>query len=357
MLVACNKTDTNSIPAMNLCDYCSLTYEYTNGDGWASIEGARAIKEDFMQKLGGNVTEMQMQTMVSGVDFQLSKRDKLSNGDEIVLTITVDEDIKEVFGVKLVGGQKTFIVEGLPEKIYTDFDPFEPFDIAFEGVSPFVHLKGFEEGYYSQYIGGKYEIENFDQETQYLKNGDKIKVKFTYDEERAENHCIKVIATEKEFVIDGHDRCLITLDDVSNSQWDKLVSDAINKSPGCEYIGHMIFVANKQPAHGVHFIQWCGMPAYNAVCFVFKYNKQVWSEEVKDVVKQPEYAICGLQNILIDENNTLKYSHHDIPSVNLTYLTYDSIDQIIDEFIKVNESIMVCSNSDIKEVNDRLNTQ
>lgn len=90
---------------------------------------------DEFEDLDEMVFEYLFDEINSDIDFDVSKKEKLSNGDEIVITIDeCDEEYLEKFNLKLNGGEIKYSVKDLKE--VEKIDAFKGVNVVFTGVSP-----------------------------------------------------------------------------------------------------------------------------------------------------------------------------------------------------------------------------
>lgn len=215
-LTACGKE------TVSLNDYLKVEFSGSNGTGKATVTGFADFEEDVMQKLGGEVTLMQLAVLEDGIDYELDKKDGLSNGDKVKLTISIDEDIKDSFDVNIVGKDMEFTVSGLPEKVYEEVNPFEDGSLKIDitGNSPYIRVK-------AQILKRKNLNEEVKVSTpangKFFKNGETVKITYTYDEAKAEENSIKIVETEKEIKIEDHDYYPLSWNEFSKEHQDKLV--------------------------------------------------------------------------------------------------------------------------------------
>ncbi len=108
----------------------------TKGSASYSLDETRLIETIF--ELEGHhdypdyETAMEAEEILSAYQIMIEPEENLSNGDEVQLTILVDGDKTK----KIVGGEKTFKVEGLDEpKVLTTEDVEKKLVLNFNGVS------------------------------------------------------------------------------------------------------------------------------------------------------------------------------------------------------------------------------
>lgn len=220
-LAACGGTSKK----MDLNEYYTIEFSGTNGAGKATINGYSEFEEDLLQLLGENANLMTISIIEDAIDLELDKKEGLSNGDKVTLTFKVDEDIEEGYDIKITGKPITVTVEGLPEKQYTQYNPFDNLELQFNGKSPFITVYPNDKDW-GKNINGQFTLEYPRQGSEYLQNGDKLVVKYTYDENMAERQDLKVVETTKEYTVEGYDYYIQSLDELTEEQFNKVLTDA-----------------------------------------------------------------------------------------------------------------------------------
>lgn len=149
---------------------------------------------------GMDMTQLAMleANLYDAVDFDIVPAEDISNGDEITVTVTVDNTKFEDQKFQLEGGTVTFTAEGL-EEVET-FDPFTGLNLTYEGFAP----NG------TAYISSSPDVNlsfSMDKNTG-LSNGDTITVTAeTYTGVSMEEFCAQYgkmpSVTEKTFTVEG----------------------------------------------------------------------------------------------------------------------------------------------------------
>lgn len=335
---------------VNLNDYLSVEFSGTNGDGNAMVVGFDEFEEDLMQK-GDDVGLSELFVVESGVDYQLDKKSDLTNGDKVTLTITVDEDIAKKYGVNIKGGTEIFTVEGLPEKVYEEVDPFADIVCEFEGVSPFITCRLKYTNDFDVY-DDRYTVTCERETDKYLQNGDVLTLKFTYDTEQAEKDCIKYIPTEKTMTLDGYDTCIQSWDELPNETINEIKTKAKEKVSAALESGvylntnrHDPFAETKIEYVGNYFLNpkadpisdfWYGGKVYNYSILVFKANVKMkeWNGEEFD---KDVYCAVYVNNMMLKSDGTFTYNTEEL-SYDGVYYTVDELynDKIADNKVNYN---------------------
>ena len=158
------------------------------------------------------------------VEYSISPSENLSNGDEVILTIDVDNSALENYDFKLAGGEKKITVSGLDE--VETFDPFENVTVNFSGISPnssaSINKSGSSAGIDLSYTLDK---------SSGLKNGDEVTVSVSsYDDTDIEEYCESkgkaISATEKTFTVEGLASYAQTIADIPDDMKSKMLAQA-----------------------------------------------------------------------------------------------------------------------------------
>lgn len=158
------------------------------------------------------------------VKYSISPSENLSNGDEVILTIDVDNSALEDYDFKLAGGEKKITVSGLDE--VETFDPFENVTVNFSGMSPNGSASINESGS-SADIDLSYTLDK----SSGLKNGDEVTVSVSsYDDTDIEEYCESkgkaISATEKTFTVEGLASYAQTIADIPDDMKSKMLAQA-----------------------------------------------------------------------------------------------------------------------------------
>lgn len=162
--------------------------------------------------------------LYDAVEYSVSPSENLSNGDEVVLTIDVDNSALEDYDFKLAGGEKKITVSGLDE--VEAFDPFENVAVNFSGMSPngsaSVNTSDSNVG-----IDLKYTLDK----ASGLKNGDEVTVSISSSSGTdVEEYCMSngktPTATEKTFTVEGLATYAQTLADIPDDMKSKMLAQA-----------------------------------------------------------------------------------------------------------------------------------
>ena len=347
-------TTVNNSINIDLANYVLVTFEGNNMAGYGS---AKIDKEKFMLDHIGNISfnqenvqvyrELYGNTDISAanailqyISVSLTKSSNLTNGDIVETVWKVDaEKIETYFVLEYTCSPHSYTVEGLRDA--ETFDPFENIELTFSGNAPYATASVY---YYGMDYGGTYSvIPNSN-----LKNGDTVTVTYTCKDNASMIAQYGKYPTcyEKTYTVSGLNTYVQSMSEVSEADFDKLLENAVEKIwvvgygnyRDAKYCGYYFYTAKNQPAHGVHFLQWCGFPVGNAICFVFEHP----SKFGVDAGSETAYTVIALENLMLDESESLSYKKHEMWQM---LQTYESQNAVTEAFVGVFDEIMHCVNN------------
>lgn len=345
--------DNDSVK-IDLTNYVSVKFEGNNMAGYGS---ARIDKEKFLldhignvsfnqeniqvyRELYGNTDTSAASAILKYISVSLTKSSNLSNGDIVETVWTVDtEKIETYFVCDYKHCAQSYTVEGLTDA--ETFDPFENVELTFSGTAPYAEASVYN---YGSNYGGTYSVTP----NSNLKNGDTVTVKYTCKDKATmiALYGKYPASCEKTYTVGGLNTYVQSISEVSDSDFEKLLTNAreeiwvigYGNYKDAKYCGNYFYTAKNQPAHGVQFLQWCGFPVGNAVCFVFEHPSDFNTQEGS----RTAYTIISLENLMFDENGNLVYKKHEMWQM---HQKYDSQDAVTEAFIGVFDDIMHCDNN------------
>ena len=247
------------------------------------------------------------------LDFELDKRDGLSNGDKVTVSVantagdedTFRENCIRDWGVAPSAVTKEYTVEGLDEM--EDYDPFEHIIVSFSGTSPDTTINitnntGIED---LEFEADKYEK---------LKLGDTVTVtaKGYYDEDPAELCAYEgknLTVTSKEYTVENVPKYADQLSEIPQDMLDKMDQNAQDKlnayaannwSDEERLVGISLegeyFLYVKDGADTYDY--WSGESTYNKLFLVYKVSAEA------DGKPYEYYYYSRFSNIIIMEDGT-----------------------------------------------------
>ena len=339
---------------VNLDNYVSVEFEGNNLAGYGSV---KLDKEKFLldhignisfnqenlpvyRELYGNTDTSAAKAILKYISVSLTKSNKLSNGDTVETVWKLDtEKIETYFVWEYTYSAQSYTVEGLKDA--ATFDPFENIEVTFSGTAPYAEAT--VSNYWSSY-GGTYTVTPNNN----LKNGDTVTVTYTCEDKATmiAQYGKYPASYEKSYTVSGLNTYVQSIDEISKADFDKLLTKAREKIwvigygnyKDAKYCGNYFYTAKDQPAHGVHFLQWCGFPVGNAICFVFEHPSDFSTQESSGTA----YTVIALENLTLDENGSLVYKKHEMWQISQNY---DSQSAVNDSFVGVFDEIMHCANN------------
>lgn len=347
-------TSGSNAAKINLNNYVSVEFDGNNLAGYGSV---RIDKEKFLldhignisfnqeniqvyRELYGNTDTSAANAILKYISVKLTQSNKLSNGDTVEIVWNLDtEKIETYFIWEYTCSAQSYTVEGLKDA--ETFDPFENIEVTFSGTAPYAEASVY--GYGSNY-GGTYTAKP----SSNLKNGDTVTVTYTCEDKATmiAQYGKYPASYEKAYTVSGLTTYVQSMSEISTADFDTLLENAVEKIwvigygnyKEAKYCGYYFYTAKNQPAHGVHFLQWCGMPVGNAVCFVFEHPSDFYAQEAAGTA----YTVIALENLTLDENGTLVYKKHEMWQMSQTY---DSSSALTDAFVGVFDEIMNCTSN------------
>lgn len=124
--------------SVNVTENLEIKFNGYDGYATASLVNATDWISEVSSTYGAELEMLELAeleaNLYDAVDFEITPAEDISNGDEITVTVTVDNTKFEEEKFKLEGGTLTFTAEGL-EEVET-FDPFTGLSLVYEGFAP-----------------------------------------------------------------------------------------------------------------------------------------------------------------------------------------------------------------------------
>lgn len=124
---------------IDVMESLTLNYSGVNGYGIAEIEDIYAWESSALEAAGiqdiDSFSDLEDAFVIeSAVSYDISPKENLSNGDEVIVTAQINNEAVEKYKIKFEAKEKKFVVEGLPE--VQTIDLFENIDVTFQGIAP-----------------------------------------------------------------------------------------------------------------------------------------------------------------------------------------------------------------------------
>ncbi len=227
LLSGCGKTSVELTQFVSV-NYAGLdTYATANVDfDYGAFEDLIMVEFEDMSEIEllGTIVELE-----SSIDVSIDKTDKLSNGDEITVNLSWDEDVAEKYDLSFSGSTEKVTVNGLVEGTVVDL--FKDIVIELDGVSPEANL-----------ILGNSSQDAFLKNVSYrsdvirVANGDEVVITAIYNTQDALDNNYIIEETEKTFTMSGADEYITeysqldenTIETLLNQASDVLTSELTN---------------------------------------------------------------------------------------------------------------------------------
>lgn len=147
-LAGCGTTE------IDLMDYVTVSFSGVNGQGTAVCNvDTVGLEQDLVGDKDGEISLDELEKLgwitqfESTLSYQLDQETGLSNGDQVTVSVTCDEDFAKENKVKVSEGKKEFQVEGLKEPVEVDAFAEDIFDtdsgvvLEYTGTAPEASLE------------------------------------------------------------------------------------------------------------------------------------------------------------------------------------------------------------------------
>lgn len=263
--------------SIDLMDYVTVTFSGVDGQGTAvcNVDMAK-LEQDLSGDKDGEISQEELEQLAwiaqfeLTVSYQLDKETGLSNGDQVTVSATCDEDFAKDNKVKVSEGKKEFKVEGLKDPVEVDAFASDIFDtdtgvtLEYYGTSPSANLSIRNTCTQEPESLITYKVDKAAD----LKNGDKITVTAELSAQAAEKGYV-LKETEKTITVEGLDACVESFSQLNETAKSQLM-DKLKK------------VFESAEAKGIRFYDSQGtsltMSAKGTT-----FSNLVWADEVYEV--------------------------------------------------------------------------
>ena len=204
----------NQPKKVNLEEHVRVDFTGYNTVGNASVyldtETLVPVFAEILEESEDRVLESgDWEDLTSVVELTLDKESGLSNGDQVTVTITYDNEEIEDYDIQFTGETATYTVEGLGD--LEEIDPFADLEVSFTGIAPDGRVEWVYNGE-SPYISGT----DFQcDQTSGLRNGDVVTFSLDYDEAAAINQGYRLTQTTREYTVEGLDEYVDSYEDLT----------------------------------------------------------------------------------------------------------------------------------------------
>lgn len=297
---------------IDVMESVTLTYSGVDGYGIANIENAYDWENEALEQAGieeiENFSSLGDALMIEmSVSYAVSPNENLSNGDEVTVTATFDNESVEEYGIKFVAKEKKFIVEGLPEVQQVDL--FENIDVVYQGIAPNV-TASVSDANTDCYVWTRYVLDK----TNNLNIGDTVTVTAEYDKNELLKAGYIAESDTKEFEVTDVAKYVTTLSEISddiNEKMKRQMEDAMKSQVASKW-------AEKESMRQLNYIGSYlltlkpGMNGgdYNELYLIYKIDVENSENSFS------YYSYCKYRNLILMEDGTLSVdlSNYVMPS-------------------------------------------
>lgn len=169
--------------------------------------------------------EQDLKEILKTVEIDFSKKEQLSNGEQIEIFYSYDEKLAEELNIEISDATTTFTVENLPQaEVITYEQLFSDIEIKLEGMSPTLAAEVINHSSHPYIQTMNFIIRN---PKEFYKKGDVITVEAVFDEQEAIDYRYAVEAGSegyrKEYPIENMDAYLMDCEKITDEMLDTLI--------------------------------------------------------------------------------------------------------------------------------------
>ncbi len=287
---------------ISVTENITVNFEGYDGFGVAKLDNEYTWENEALEAAGiksieGLDTLAEALYIEMAVSYDVAPTENLSNGDEVTVTVTIDQAALEDYDFELVADSELkYTVNNLSE--LSTVDLFENIDVQYQGIAPDVTATLIDANT-DHYIGvQRYTLDKTDN----LKVGDVVTVTAEYDENKLAQSGYTAESNTKEFIVPETDRYVMSISEIpedSINKMNKQFEDAINAQVAnswvekdslvsSEYVGCYLLTAKE------------GMSAWDKNIFYSVYKISVANSENEFSF----YTYCSFKNIIILKDGT-----------------------------------------------------
>lgn len=289
---------------IDVMESLTLSYSGVNGYGTAELENAYGWEAAAFE--AANIKEIEnfsdlgdAFTIESAVSYNISPKDNLSNGDEIIVTAQINNAAVEEFKIKFEAAEKKFIVSGLPE--VQTIDLFENIDVSYTEIAPNAKAS-IVDANTDYYVITRYKLDK----DSGLDIGDVVTVIAEYDKDQLLKAGYIAESDTKEFTVSDISRYAAKLSDIPEDAFGKMQkqTEDIIKSNVAKYKGYSLENMNLLGNYFLTAKSYDGWGEHNCIYYVYQVDM------AKDETVTYYYYV-GYNDILLTEDNTCVYDFNN----------------------------------------------
>lgn len=213
---------------IDVIETVTLKYSGANGFGTAETENAYNWETKAFESMGikeiNSFSDLETGLRIeTAVSYEIYPKENLSNGDEVTVKAVYDNEAVKEYGIKFIGEEKKFIVEGLQDVKYIDL--FEYIEIEFQGISPYVTARIVDTSDQpDSIVRVSYTI---DKNTDIMVS-DIITVTAQYDKEKLLASGYMAKSDTKEFQVSGVAKYISAFEEIDQAAWGYMETECEN---------------------------------------------------------------------------------------------------------------------------------
>lgn len=231
-------------PVINISDFVVIeTYGYDGvGMAKANIDTSALYMKyaDGIKYTGDNNSQEEkigrgaFEYFCLNTHVDLTKDDKLGNGEEIGYKVIFDNKCEELLTCSFENTEGKYVVENLDD--FSEFDPFENIEVSFSGISPCVSVSFADNNESFVRFKSSFDID-IESDTNggwhNLKNGDVVTIKFVPKEGEFEKYTGYEVSTyEKQYVVENMPQYISSYEEMTDDEIRQLLSMACEINSG-----------------------------------------------------------------------------------------------------------------------------
>lgn len=289
---------------IDVMESLTLSYSGVNGYGTAELENAYGWEAAAFE--AANIKEIEnfsdlgdAFTIESAVSYNISPKDNLSNGDEVIVTAQINNAAVEEYKIKFEAAEKKFIVSGLPE--VQTIDLFENIDVSYTEIAPNAKAS-IVDANTDYYVITRYKLDK----DSGLDIGDVVTVTAEYDKEQLLKAGYIAESDTKEFTVSNVSRYVAKLSDIPEDAFGKMQkqTEDIIKSNVAKHKGYSLENMNFLGNYFLTTKSYDGWGEHN--CIYYVYQIDMTKDETVTY-----YFYVGYYDILLTEDNACVYDFNN----------------------------------------------
>ena len=315
-MTGCGEKKSDASKKVDVSGGFEISFTGMDGYGIAELNGSYAWVENILKSKGDGMSGAELlefeENLRDAVKYTVTPSEGISNGDEITVSVDVNNSLVKEYKLELTGGTAAFTADGLTP--VEEVDPFADITITYEGIAPrgraVINISGADKtlAYTPDKESG-------------LSNGDVItltaapKSNMTM-EEYTQKYGKVLTAAEQTYTVEGMTSYVSSLDEIPQETLDKMNQTYLDAYPAhiadlgsvtdMELLGNYILTAKGDAS------------PYNQIYFVYKVTADFTAEDA-DVGVQEYYWCAYYKDVTLMPDGTVSADYEDLRMGSHTY--------------------------------------